>query len=216
MEKEHFQWESILRPVESPRIGTGEASVLDFGAISDGQTLSTQAFQAGVDHLSLRGGGRLTVPSGCYVIGTVELKSGVEVFIERGATVLGSVERKDYKKNDRWYALFLANDQEDIALTGEGTIDGRGQELALNIDRQYHRGDFAECEFIYTHRRNRPAEPERPQIIEMQHCRRVKISGITLRNSSCWVQTYLFCNDLTVDRIWVDSDAFLEQRWYRY
>ena len=203
-----FQWERILRPVEAPRIGTAEATVLNFGAVPGGETLSTEAFQAGVDEISRRGGGRLSVPSGSYVTGTVERKSGVELHLEEGARIIGSTERGDYRRNGRWFALLSAKDQEDISISGRGVIDGRGEELALNIDRQYHRGDFEGQHFQYNHRRHRPQESERPQIIEMQGCRRVRISGITLRNAACWVQTYLLCSDLTLDRLRGDSDVF--------
>ena len=201
-------WETILRLVEAPRIGTAEASVLEFGAVPDGESLNTEALQAGVDNISRRGGGRLIVPPGNYVTGTVELKSGVELHLDDGAKIIGSLERGDYRGNGRWFALLLAKDQEDIAVSGGGIIDGRGGELALNIDRQYHRGDFEDQHFQYSHERHRPRESERPQIIEMQGCCRVKISGITLRNAACWVQTYLFCCNLTLERLRVDSDVF--------
>jgi polygalacturonase len=60
----------------------------------------------------------------------------------------------------------------------------------------------------YNHRRHRPNETERPQIIEFVNCQRIRISGVTIKNAANWVQTYSLCDHLTIDRIWVESDAF--------
>jgi hypothetical protein len=120
--------------------------------------------------------------------------------------VLGSTNRFDYTGLKRWLALILADGQADIAITGRGTIDGQGRELALNTDALYHAGKIEDPN--YSHRRRRPYEAQRPQIIELVNCQRIKISGVTMRNASCWVQTYSLCQDLTIDRIWVESNAF--------
>lgn len=51
-------------------------SVLDFGATPDGKTLCRAAFQA-ADACAEAGGGTVTVPAGCYRLGTIILHSGV-------------------------------------------------------------------------------------------------------------------------------------------
>jgi hypothetical protein len=60
----------------------------------------------------------------------------------------------------------------------------------------------------YNLRRKRPTEFMRPQIIEMVSCKNVKVSGVTVKNSSCWVQTYDLCRNLLIDSIRVESDAY--------
>jgi hypothetical protein len=57
-------------------------------------------------------------------------------------------------------------------------------------------------------RNDRPVETNRPMIINFRNCHQVRISGITLQNSACWVETYDQCTNLTLDSIHVDSKAF--------
>jgi polygalacturonase len=55
---------------------------------------------------------------------------------------------------------------------------------------------------------NRPAEPNRPQLIEIVDCTDVTVQGVTLKNSSCWVQTYIRCERLALDHVTVRSTAY--------
>ncbi len=194
--------------VGEPAIPDGSYDPFDYGAHGDGLAIDTAPLQACVDAAHRGGGGRVVLRAGTFLSGTIRLKSRVELHIEEGATLLGSVCRADYEKESRWFALLLADSAHDIAITGAGTIDGRGRQLALDIDRRYHRGEFDNKTFSYNARRRRPNERERPQIIEMSRCDRIRIADVTIRDAACWVQTYVRCRDLVIDRIWVDSDAY--------
>lgn len=194
------------KSVELPQIPKRSCNILSYGAQGDGTFLNTQAIQAAIDDAHRRGGGTVVIPKGTFLSGSLVLKSGVELHLEEGAILLGSTNRFDYVGLNRWLALILADGQTDIAITGQGTIDGQGRELALNIDALYHAGKMPDMN--YNHRRHRPNEPERPQIIEFVNCQRIKISGVIVKNAACWVQTYSLCDHLTIDNIWVDSDAF--------
>jgi hypothetical protein len=54
----------------------------------------------------------------------------------------------------------------------------------------------------------RPSELDRPEIIEMNYCDNVHVSGITIKNSCCWVQTYRECKFLDIYHIKVDSKSY--------
>ncbi len=194
------------RNVELPRIPEYACSILSYGAHGNGTFLNTQAIQAAIDDAHHRHGGTVVIPKGTFLSGSLVLKSGVELHVEAGATLLGSTNRVDYIGLHRWLALILADGQTDIAITGQGIIDGQGRELALNIDALYHDGTMPEMN--YNHRRHRPNEPERPQILEFVNCQRIKISGVTIKNAACWVQTYSLCDHLTIEKLWVESNAF--------
>lgn len=180
--------------------------VTDFGAKADGVTLNSVAIQKAIDAANASGGGTVSFEKGIYLSGSIELKSNVILNFEKGATLLGSTNPLDYHGLNRWKALILADGQNHIGISGDGTIDGQGVELALNADSLYHVGILKDLK--YNVRRKRVSEYERPQVIEMVNCRNVSVTGVNIRNSSCWVQTYDLCENLLIDHINVHSDTF--------
>jgi polygalacturonase len=177
-------------------------NILHYGAVPDGHTLCTTSIQNAIDRCAAAGGGRVLVPKGRFLTGSIWLKSGVELHLAKGAVLLGSTRHGDYGKNN-WYALVLANGQRHIALTGKGTINGQGAALAANVDSLYKAGKL---DGPYTN--NRVHERHRPQLIDFEQCRHVLVSGITLRDAACWVQRYGRCDSLTLRRLRVRSRAY--------
>ena len=181
-------------------------NILDYGARGDGTFLNTKAIQKAIDDAHQQNGGKVLVPAGTFLTGSIILKSGVELHLEEEAVLLGSTNFFDYQGLNRWLALILADGQRDIAISGKGTIDGQGQELALNTDSLIHIGKVEDPH--YNHRRRRPNEAKRPQIIEIVNCKNVKVSGVTILDAACWVQTYHLCENLRIDSITVKSNAY--------
>lgn len=180
--------------------------VTDFGAIADGKTLNSAAIQKAIDKVAANGGGTVGFAKGAYLSGSIVLKSNVGLHLGKGAVLLGSTNPLDYNGLNRWKALILADGQNNIAISGEGTINGQGLQVALNADSLYHFGILKDPN--YNVRRKRVSEYERPQIIEFVNCKNVSVTGVNIRNSSCWVQTYDLCENLVIDGINVYSDAF--------
>jgi polygalacturonase len=179
-----------------------DVSILKFGAIGDGKTLNTRAIQQAIDYCYRRDYERVIIPQGRFLTGSIYLRSGVELYLSAGAVLLGSTRPADYEKTVN-YALILATDKHDIGIEGEGIIDGQGRELAQKIVEMWKAGLLKE-----NVGKTRPDEKYRPQIIDLERCDNVTIKGITIKNSSCWVQTYDKCNGLTIDHIKVNSAAF--------
>ncbi|TKG89206.1 glycoside hydrolase family 28 protein [Puteibacter caeruleilacunae] len=149
-------------------------SVIEFGAIGDGTTLNSKAFQAAIDNMSKKGGGIVNVPSGKYLLGTILLKDNVTLNIEEGAEIIGSNHLEDYFNIDpfvdavgqkRGNCLIGAKGARNIAITGKGWINGRGERM------------------IYKEKGGRS---KRPFMIRIVNCNGVKVSGIKLRNSAAW------------------------------
>ncbi|MCB9260493.1 MAG: glycoside hydrolase family 28 protein [Ignavibacteriales bacterium] len=185
---------------------TKNFNILDFGAIRDGKTLNHEFIQNAIDAAHNYGNGKVIIPSGIFLTGSIVLKSNVELYFEKGAILLGSTNIKDYKSFDRWKSLILADKQENIKITGNGTIDGQGRNLALKIDSLFYVGQLDSS--YYNLRRKRPNELARPQLVEFVECKNILVEDITLKNAACWVQTYDLCENLVLNRIKVISDAY--------
>ena len=170
-------------------------NIVAYGAKADTTVLSTEALQRAIDDCSQSGGGRVVVPTGIYKIGTVELRSHVNLHLEQGATLYGSTDLKDYRPMTTGYVslrtkvptiqLIYADRVEDVTIDGFGTIDGRGRafkKLSWNDEGI-----------------------TRPHLLRFIQSRDITVRDITLKNSGCWMQHYLACDRLRIDGIKVEN-----------
>ncbi len=121
--------------VKEPVIPSNTVSIVDFGAVGDGQTLCSEAFGKAIDALASRGGGRVVVPRGTWLTGPVTLKSNIELYTESGALVLFSPDKNLYplvETNFEGFNTFRCisplngKNLENIAIRGKGIFDGSG------------------------------------------------------------------------------------------
>jgi len=173
-----------------------------FGINSDGVTLNTRSIQFAINYIHQQGGGRLVFDVGRFLTGSIYLKSNVTLHFLEGAVLLGTLNPLDYDR-DTLTALILCKDQQNIAITGKGVIDGQGREVARNVVALVHKGLIKDA-----FRNDRPEVPNRPMLIYFRSCKNILIHGVTMRNAAAWVQTYDQCKNLRVDSITVDSRAF--------
>lgn len=175
---------------------TAEARVYDitdYGAVSDTTRLSTAAVQKAIDSCNAAGGGTVSVPAGNYKIGSIVLRSNVTLNLENGATLYGSTDIADYQPMTTDYLslrtnvptiqLIYADNASNVAITGLGTIDGRGKafpKLTWNDEGI-----------------------TRPHLLRLIRCSDVTVSGVTLKNSGCWMQHYLACDRVKIHGITV-------------
>jgi beta-xylosidase len=122
--------------VALPRIPARTVRITDYGARGDGASLNTDAIAAAITACVRAGGGRVVVPRGMFLTGPIELKSRIDLHLERGALLLFSTRFEHYPLTRTSYeggpavkarSPIWANGAEDIAITGEGVIDGSGQ-----------------------------------------------------------------------------------------
>ncbi len=170
-------------------------NIVDFGAKNDTTVLSTEAVQNAIDRCTANGGGTVMVPTGNYKIGSIFLKSNVTLQLENGATLFGSTDIKDYTPVVSDYVslrtgvptiqLIYADNVSNVAITGQGTIDGRGKafpKLSWNDEGL-----------------------TRPHLLRFIRSNDVTVTGITLKNSGCWMQHYLACDRVKIDGITVSE-----------
>ena len=184
---------------------------------ADGKTLCTQQLQQAVDAIYKKGGGRLVLSKGIYLTGGLMLRSGVELRLEEGATLLGSTNPYDYqqisvshtedKRNDNAsMALIMADGAEHISITGKGTIDGQGLQLALNVDSLHHTGERPDPN--YNQRRQRPSETARPKLLFLHGCKDVLVKGVKLRNSANWGLSLHLCEQVRLTQLDIENRAY--------
>jgi len=116
-------------------------NVKDCGALGDGNHLDTAAIQSAFDACARQGGGTVFFPPGSYLSGTLRLRSRVMVQIGAGATLQGSSDPQhfEYIQPKVWSrvdmrptrAFLYAEDEQQLTLSGEGTIDGGGNSPAF-------------------------------------------------------------------------------------
>ena len=122
--------------VQAPQFPDRQVNLKDFGAVGDGITMNTEAFAKAIDALSQQGGGRLVVPAGVWHTGPVVLKSNINLHLDMGAVILFAADESLYPlintsfeglDTRRCQSPLSANGCENIAITGQGVIDGNGQ-----------------------------------------------------------------------------------------
>lgn len=119
-----------------PELFNSSVSIVEFGAVSDGETVVSKSFARAIDSMHHSGGGKIIVPKGLWITGPIELKSNINLHLDSGAVILFSKNLDDYplimsywegKQEVRAMPLIYAKDAENIAITGNGIIDGSGQ-----------------------------------------------------------------------------------------
>lgn len=171
-------------------------TVTQHGTCGDGVSNDTAAIQAAIDAAAAHGGGTVVVPPGRYRVGTVFLRDRIRLHLEAGAVLVGSDRYQDYTPRqydcsmptdapDMWH-LLVADGCRDIALTGQGRIDGSGPAF-------YHppASELAWPEPFAENRRMR-------SLVEIYRCRGVLIEDVTLGNVSNWTLHLHESDDLVV------------------
>jgi len=182
--------------------GRVEFNVLDYGARAGGKTLATTAIQAAIDACHASGGGRVVVPRGVFTTGTIRLKSHVTLRVDAGARLVGSTNQADYPKDAGvcdWHPRFswgreftgtlvFAEGVEDIAIEGEGVIDGAQKPGKARTFPN-------------------PGDPEnrRPMLVRFRDCANVRVTGVTLVNPASFTTFFVGCRDVLIDRVRVRS-----------
>ena len=172
-------------------------NVKNFGASGDGVTLDSPAIQRAIDAASQVGGGTVFVSAGKYVVGSIFLRDTITLYIDAGAVLLGSQNISDFPiATMRWEGvtqpthapLITGDGLKNIAITGRGIIDGRGE-----MWWQLHRA--------------KALDAPRPRLISFVNCANVLIEGVTLTNSPAWTINPVRCENVTIDKVTISNPA---------
>jgi polygalacturonase len=218
---------AILARIKAPSFPDRDFDVTRFGAVGDNKTDCWEAFQKAIAACNAAKGGRVVVPAGEFITGAIRLKSGVNLHISSGATIRFARDPRKYPLVfTRWEGVELMNyspfiyafEQENIAITGAGTIDGnagcehwwpwkgrtkcgwkegepnQAADRALLFEMAEKRTPVSERVFGEGHYL-------RPQFIQPYRCKNVLIEGVTLKNSPMWQVHPVLCTNVTVRKM---------------
>ncbi len=131
--KEKFAFE--LPKIYSPHFKRDTFNILNYGAIADGLTLNTIAINKTIAECAKQGGGTVLIPSGSFVTGSIIMKSNINLHVDKGAFVIFTKDFDQYPlvvssfegvDAARCLSPFVAENIENIAITGEGILNGNG------------------------------------------------------------------------------------------
>ena len=161
-------------------------NILDFGAVRG--AFSGEAIQRAIDAAAAQGGGRVTVPAGVFETAGLVLRSNVELHLESGAVLRFTDDFDAYPiirtrwegfEQDSHRPLIYARGEENIALTGCGTLEGCGRKW-------------------WTAFRAGEMKVARPCFICFEECSRVLMEGFKVTNSPAWTVHPLCCENVTI------------------
>lgn len=164
-----------------------------YGAKADGVTKDTQAIQAAIDDCAKAGGGTVKLSGGTFLSAPIVLKSNITLNLEKGTTLLGSPDHVDYPAKTEFRApgsqsLVSATEAENIAITGDGTIDGNGESWWAEARATHHAGIVGAVQF-------------RPRLVVFDHCKHVRMEGITIQNSPSWQLVPYYTDDMIIRNV---------------
>jgi len=124
-----------MEVIKAPVFQNNTVNILQFGAVSDGVFDNTKAFSDAIEAVAKQGGGTIVVPEGIWLTGPIVFKSNINLNLERGALILFSADKTKYPiieisfeglNTHRCQSPISGQGLENIAITGEGVIDGNG------------------------------------------------------------------------------------------
>jgi polygalacturonase len=185
-----------------PRQATAKALVCDpaqFGAKADGVTKDTRAIQAAIDACAAQGGGTVRLSKGVYLSAPITLKDNITLNVAAGATLLGSPDHADYPEMLVFRAkgqqsLISAAGAHNLAITGGGIIDGNGASWWTGPGGGRPNSIMGVGVF-------------RPRLIVFDHCRHIRIEGVTVQNSPSWQIVPYYSDDIVIRGIKVLAPA---------
>ncbi|KAJ6679982.1 hypothetical protein OIU79_019660 [Salix purpurea] len=175
-------------------------AITEFGAVGDGVTLNTKAFQNAIFYLNSfadKGGAKLFVPAGQWLTGSFDLISHLTLWLDKDAIILGSTNSDDWPVIDplpsygrgrelpgrRHKSLIFGRNLTDVVITGDnGTIDGQGS-------------------IWWSWFRNETLNYTRPHLVELMNTTGVAISNLTFLNSPFWTIHPVYCSQVIVQNV---------------
>jgi hypothetical protein len=159
-------------------------NVRDFGALGDGKTNDTKAFQAAIDKASSSGKKtQVLIPTGYkFLIGSIILKSNIDFHLAEGSEILISTDKQDYIGE----AAFKARDAINLTISGTGYINGQDMKFMDHYEKENEWWIPKEW---------------RPNLFELIACRNLEVKDITFGEAPRWGLHMIGCDGVVIDNL---------------
>lgn len=210
---------AILSRIVPPTFPERDFVVTNYGAIGDGIQNCTPAFRDAIEACHQAGGGRVVVPPGKYSTGAIRLKSNVNLHLAAGSVIQFATDPAQYlppvftrfecTEVMNYSPLVYAFEAVNVAITGSGTLDGQGA-----VWHQWRDRWGADIRKLVAMGRDGVPVAQRvfgaghylrPNFVQPARCRNVLIEGITLVNSPMWTLHPLYCTNVTIRGVTVNT-----------
>jgi polygalacturonase len=189
--------------------------ITDYGAVPDGTTVNTRAIQSAIDKCaSSKTGGVIVVPKGIFLSGAIFLKQGVNLLVEKDGVLKGTTNIDDYPliqtrwegTEQLWTSAFVnAESVSDLDISGEGTIDGSGEEWVQKNPYRRAAAIFG-AESPSMRSTPPPVRRGRPRLLGIQNSKRVRIANLNLHNQAVWCLFILYSEDVLADGLRITAE----------
>jgi len=198
----------IVLLIHTSLVFSKDMNILEFGAKADGLTENQEAIQKAINTVFSTGGGRVIVPKGIFITGTIEIKSNVTLHLNEGAILKGSpnFSESKYPKISPGYNSFLARsdiypekvliyakDANRVGISGPGIIDGNGMSLKLP------EGNWQKQRLSCVN------------LIRFISCKNVELMGessdkpLLIRNSAHWAVQPMNCDSVHIQYVRIEN-----------
>ena len=213
-------WEQvseILSRIEVPKFPNRNFTITDYGAVADNESDCTDAFKRAISAAHKAGGGRVIVPPGSFMTGPIHLKSNVNLHVSDGAIINFFVDPNKYMpvvytrfegtECMNYSPLVYAYEQENIAITGKGILNGRASDenwwrwKKTQGDDVKTLGKMGDSDVLVSQRIFGAGKQLRPNMIQPYKCKNVLIEGVTIKNSPMWHIHPVLSTNITVRNV---------------
>jgi len=219
-EQAYAGWEQIdeiLGRIKAPRFANRNFTITDYGAVADNERDCTDAFKRAISAAHQAGGGRVVVPPGTFLTGPIHLQSNVNLYVSDGAIINFFVDPNKYMpvvytrfegtECMNYSPLVYAYEQENIAITGKGILNGRASDENWWRWKRSQRGDvntlgkMGDTDVPVSQRIFGAGKQLRPNMIQPYKCKNVLIEGVTIKNSPMWHIHPVLSTNVTVRNV---------------
>jgi polygalacturonase len=191
------------------------------GAVGDGKTVNTKSIQSAIDKCAAnKNGGTVVVSKGTFLSGSIFLKQGVNLLVEKDGVLKGTTNIDDYPeipelpgglRGGGTAALVNADGVTGVTISGEGTIDGSGEEWVLQSRRPpASAGKAVASDALNAAASPPPAAPRqergRPRLMAIKNVKDVQISGLNLHNQATWCLWILYSQNVEIDGVKITAE----------
>jgi len=209
--------DEILKNIVPPKISANILPLTNFGGKGDSITDNKPAFDKALKACKDKKGGKIVVPAGVYLLnGPIHLVDNTCIELEKGARLIFSTNPVHYLPlvPTSWEGTFLYNyspliyayQVKNVAIIGEGEIDGNGKE---GFSKWYDRQKPAQQLSRKMNHEGMPVKQRlfgeghylRPHLIQFFECKNILIEGVTLSNSPFWTVHLLRSENITARKV---------------